>query len=125
MKNHHIHKCSQFKVQESGLLCWEIKTILPERIRMYTYFVTIAIMAFLACSCNFTGNLKEIKADELKNIIDEKSRVLIVDNRSSNEYKNMRIPGAINIPQEQFQILDTLLPGDKSFPIVFYCRGIG
>jgi predicted sulfurtransferase len=80
---------------------------------------------FFAVSCELTDDFKEIKAEELKKMMDEKAPFLLVDTRSEYEYRDVRIPGAINIPQEKFRILDMLLPKDKTFPIIFYCRGSG
>ncbi len=80
---------------------------------------------FFTASCELTDDFKEITALELKKMMDEKAPFLLVDNRSEYEYRDVRIPGAINIPQEKFRFLDELLPKDKTFPIVFYCRGGG
>ena len=76
-------------------------------------------------SCELDGGYKELSADELKKFIDDGPAILIVDNRSEYEYSRGHIPKAINIPQEQFTLLNTLLPKDKGFPVVFYCTGYG
>jgi len=51
--------------------------------------------------------------------------MLIVDTRGEYEYRQGHIPGAINIPQEQFDNIEALMPKDKDMQIVFYCRGFG
>jgi rhodanese-related sulfurtransferase len=81
-------------------------------------------MSFVA-SCELTDDFKVINAEELKKMMDEKVPFLLVDNRTEYEYRDVHIPGAINISQEKFRFLDKLLPEDKAFPIVFYCRGSG
>jgi len=82
-------------------------------------------MMFFAASCELTDDFRVIEAEELKKMMDEKTPFLLVDNRSEYEYRDARIPGAINIPQQKFRFLEELLPKDKTFLIVFYCRGGG
>jgi hypothetical protein len=88
-------------------------------------FLSLLALLIPLVSCELDGNYKELKADELKKLIDDGPAILIVDNRSEYEYSRGHVPKAINIPQERFILLDTLLPKDKSFPIVFYCTGYG
>lgn len=82
------------------------------------------VLLLSAISC-VSPDVRVISADELKKIMSEIAGVVIIDNRTVYEYKQGRIPGAINISQEKFRSLDTLLPKDKDTPIVFYCRGVG
>jgi rhodanese-related sulfurtransferase len=81
-------------------------------------------MSFVV-SCELADDFKVINAEELKKMMDDKVPFLLVDNRTEYEYRDVHIPGAINISQEKFRFLDKLLPEDKAFPIVFYCRGSG
>jgi len=55
---------------------------------------------------------------------DEKA-ALIVDSRpAARRYDIGHIPGAINIPDSQFdKLAPTLLPADKNVEIIFYCQG--
>ena len=76
-------------------------------------------------SCILSEDFKNLKAEELKKMIDEGSKMLIVDTRGEYEYLQGHIPNAINIPQEKFDIIETLLPKNKDMQIVFYCRGYG
>ena len=96
-----------------------------EEKKALTIICILILMGFGIASCELTGDFREVKADDLKKMIDEEAKILIVDNRSEYEYQTSHIPKAINIPQEQFHALKMLLPKDKSFPIVFYCRGSG
>ena len=91
---------------------------------------TILLLSVLAllialASCELEGGYGEVKADELKKLIDSGVPILIVDNRSEYEYSRGHLPKAVNIPQERLFSLDSLLPKDKAFPIVFYCTGYG
>ena len=52
-------------------------------------------------------------------------RVLLVDVRSSEEYRQAHIPGAINIPAERIMAERSRLPKERPAPVIFYCRGLG
>ena len=67
---------------------------------------------------------KIIKTDKLKAVWDAKPNdFLIVDARNPEEYADVHIPGAINIPQNKFVEYTHLLPAEKNTRIVFYCNG--
>jgi rhodanese-related sulfurtransferase len=71
------------------------------------------------------GKIGKISADELKIMIEDGTRFFLVDNRSEYEYRLGHLPGAVSIMRYRFKDLAALLPGDKQFPIVFYCNGMG
>lgn len=51
--------------------------------------------------------------------------VVIIDSRpAARRYDNGHIPGAINIPDTQFDKLKHLLPEDKNKLLIFYCGGL-
>jgi len=87
--------------------------------------ISVALLVLLPAACDLDSNAKKINAEELKRLIAEVPGLVIIDNRSGFEFSYSRIPKAINIPQERFSSLATLLPKDKDTPIVFYCRGHG
>jgi len=70
-------------------------------------------------------NFKSITADDLKNMLDKKEKLVLVDARTSLEYSQGHIPKAVNIPPEKVEVIGTLLPKNKKTLIVFYCRGVG
>ena len=70
-------------------------------------------------------SFKMISTEKLKKLIDEKQKLFLVDARSEFEYRQDHLPGAINIASYRFKDLNTLLPADKDYPLVFYCRGTG
>lgn len=64
-----------------------------------------------------------ITADQVKAMVDQGKKILIVDSRVATEYKESHIPGAINIPTKDMEAHRDKLPKGKNFPIVFYCNG--
>jgi rhodanese-related sulfurtransferase len=84
------------------------------------------VTAFVAVSCNmFTAEFKDVKAEELKGMMDSGTKLLIVDTRIDREYREGRLPGAVNIPPHKFMRIEQYLPREKDTRIVFYCRGFG
>ena len=91
-----------------------------KNVKSFLFVVLLVITA--SCTSSQANN---INAEELKKLMSENTKLLIVDTRTEFEYKQSHIPKAINISQEKFYMLDTLLPQEKDTPIVFYCRGVG
>jgi rhodanese-related sulfurtransferase len=62
---------------------------------------------------------------ELPKDYEVKGTVLLVDSRpAARRYDVGHIPGAINIPDTQFdKLAPAMLPKDKATPIIFYCQG--
>lgn len=66
-----------------------------------------------------------IDTASLKNLLDtEPADVVVVDARNPEEYQEVHIKGAINVPQKKFAEYAHLLPEDKSSQIIFYCNGV-
>ena len=82
----------------------------------------VVLMVTFSCGPSYAN---DVNAEELKKMMSENTRLLVVDTRTEYEYKLGHIPKAINISQEKFYMLETLLPKEKDTPIVFYCRGVG
>jgi rhodanese-related sulfurtransferase len=86
-------------------------------------FLSVCIlMATFSCG---SANANDVNAEELRKMMSENTRLFVVDTRTEFEYRLGHIPKAINISQEKFYMLDSLLPAEKDTPIVFYCRGVG
>jgi len=66
-----------------------------------------------------------ISAKDVKTRMTGKQKVVLIDVRPADEYRAGHIPGAINIYAENMKAEASLLPKDKSTPIIFYCRGAG
>lgn len=65
---------------------------------------------------------KIITAPEVKSMIENDPRVVVINVLSSIEYDGLHITGSINIPIINLTS-SPLLPQDKSTPLVFYCMG--
>ena len=81
---------------------------------------------FLAAMFSYASaaSFKNITADELRDMLDKKT-VVLVDARSGLEYSQGHIPKAVNIPPEKVGLISEFLPKNKKTMIVFYCRGVG
>jgi rhodanese-related sulfurtransferase len=79
----------------------------------------------LLASCGTSQNVKEITPERLKAMMTAGEPLVVIDTRAGFEFEHGRIPGAINVPQEQFPSLRTILPKEKGASLVFYCRGYG
>ena len=91
-------------------------------------FALALLVCFLSTSASAENGQKQsyeiIKTGELKAIWDAKPEdLLVVDTRNPGEYADVHIPGAINIPQKEFDEYCHLLPAEKNTRIVFYCNG--
>jgi len=74
-------------------------------------------------SSNRQANI--ITAEELKTILDTaKYPFVVVDARNPEEYQEVHIKGAINIPVNKFREFKHLLPKEKSEKLIFYCNGV-
>lgn len=61
---------------------------------------------------------------ELKSMMDEKKSFILVDTRTSEEFQEAHIKGAVSIPEKNFETQLSLLPADKNALVVLYCNGV-
>lgn len=70
------------------------------------------------------GHYASVSVDYMKKQIDANTDMVIVDARPKRKkYDKGHLPGAISIPDSQFDKLKARLPQDKSKLLVFYCGG--
>jgi rhodanese-related sulfurtransferase len=70
------------------------------------------------------GNYICVEASYVKKQIDNKAPVALIDSRPKRaKYDKGHIPGAISIPDSQFDELKRNLPQDKNISLIFYCEG--
>jgi rhodanese-related sulfurtransferase len=72
------------------------------------------------------GNLHAVSVAHLKKLMDEKTPMTLIDARpKARKYEVGHIPGAINLPDSQFDKLAAeMLPADKAAALFFYCDGL-
>jgi rhodanese-related sulfurtransferase len=62
-----------------------------------------------------------ISRNELKIKIDQGDKFLLVETLPRTTYQHAHLPGAINLPPDQVQLLAPKLLPDKAADIVVYC----
>lgn len=65
-----------------------------------------------------------LSTDELKALIDAGADLVLIDTRTSEEYQEAHIKGALSIPESTFDVQLSLLPPDRNALIVLYCNGV-
>jgi rhodanese-related sulfurtransferase len=71
------------------------------------------------------AHIREIKADQLAELLKASPAPVLVDVREDNEWDKSRIPGAIHVGRGVLESsIESRVP-QKSTPIVVYCRGGG
>lgn len=70
------------------------------------------------------AGVTEIQVDELFELIENDTDMVLVDARPKSRYDQAHLPGAISIPVPQLKAMKTeLLPADKDTLLIFYCGG--
>ena len=60
----------------------------------------------------------------VKKLIDEKENFVLVDARPGRLFSKGHVPGAVSIPDSEFDKHVDKLPADKAVSLVFYCGGL-
>jgi rhodanese-related sulfurtransferase len=98
------------------------------RILLFTMLCSTFLLAsatLLSAAEPQPAPFKTVTTEELKKLIDSgKDAPLVIDARNPEEYDEVHIKKAINIPVAKLEKDPTLLPADKKQHIVFYCNGI-
>ncbi len=66
--------------------------------------------------------IKRIQAQELKNKMDQKEKLILVDCRELAEWQSGKIPGAIFLPLSEFPEQVESKLKDKNIQIILQCR---
>jgi rhodanese-related sulfurtransferase len=86
-------------------------------------FLIVALLLTSAAAWAQNYNFPNLTADDVAKRIVQSEKLLVVDARTEEEYRQGHIPDAVNISPSQFKLIGNHLPQDKSLPIIFYCRG--
>ena len=98
------------------------------RILLFTIICSIFLLAsaaLLSAAEPQPAPYRTVSTEELKKLIDSgKDAPLVIDARNPEEYDEVHIKNAVNIPVAKLEKDPSLLPADKKQAIVFYCNGI-
>jgi rhodanese-related sulfurtransferase len=71
-----------------------------------------------------TGDYYAVEGSWVQEKIAAMEPAVIIDSRPTKpKYVQGHIPGALSIPDSQYDELKGILPIDKNIPLVFYCGG--
>jgi len=86
-------------------------------------FLFLFSFLFLS-STSVMAQLPVIDAEQLRSYLTGNKKIVLVDSRTSEEYQQAHIPGAINIMPDQMKDKAARLLKDKTALVIFYCRGM-
>ena len=92
--------------------------------KIFAFTIFISCCVFITSLNAATSDYQVITTEELKNMIDIGTEMIVIDARNPEEYQEVHIKGAINIPVKNFAHHEDKLPKNKSAKIIFYCNGI-
>lgn len=81
------------------------------------------LIAFVCSSVFAAVGYNRITAPETKRLLQTEGEALLVMVLSQLEFELHHIPGSVNIPINKME-KSSLLPTDKSNPLIFYCMGV-
>jgi len=84
----------------------------------------LAVVLLSFSSALAAADFAVISTDQLKQFIDQKEKMVLIDARTPAEYQEAHIIGAINIPEKGFEEAKQQLPAEKDALLIFYCNGV-
>lgn len=105
-------------------LCMAIKRSFVE-MRRSGFIAAMAALVVLVSAVAWAEGFKEISAQELKKMLDSRAKMELIDARTTEEYLQGHIPGAVSIDPNKVMFMSGFLPKDKDRLLIFYCRGTG
>ena len=90
--------------------------------RKYSCLLAFCTIVFICTPVLADVGYKQITAPEIKQLMEKDAGVLLVMSLSQLEFEFHHIPGSVNIPIDKMEN-SSLLPTDKSSPLIFYCMG--
>ncbi len=93
---------------------------------IYTVIFSEQLLLSEAETSQQKGDITYLSLEVLRNIIQSKSKILLIDGRSESAYQKGHILGAVNIPYIQHDYFSKQLLADvaRETPIIVYCSGI-
>lgn len=65
-----------------------------------------------------------VSTEMLKDMLDQKKELVLVDARTKEEYQEAHIAPAVNVTERDFEKEAVALPSDKKTLLIFYCNGV-
>jgi len=98
-----------------------IRHLRNRAVSMFTLCLLLAVsLPVFAADAEF----KSVSTEVLKDMIDEKKSLTLIDARTNEEYQQAHIVNAVNIVEKDFEKLAATLPADRGALLVLYCNGI-
>jgi len=91
-----------------------------KKTRMFMFLFGLLVISYTSVMAQFTL----IDAEQLRSYLTGNKKVALVDSRTSEEYQQAHIPGAINIMPDQMRDKAPGMLKDKAELVIFYCRGM-
>ena len=85
-------------------------------------FLSLLLLAGCATPEGPDVSYRQISMEEAVAVMEAETDYLILDVRTSEEFQEKHIPGAINVPNETIKTEDISVLPDKSQLILVYCR---
>ena len=89
-----------------------------KRLFLRAYLMTLVPLLLFTLSI-WAADFPDISTSDLKNKLDAKERVFLLNSESDIEFNSEHIPGAVNIPVGEIKATDKL-PQDKETLIAVY-----
>jgi len=86
--------------------------------------IIFMLFSFFAAPVTAEVDYSVVSTDEVKAMVDQKASFTLIDARTSQEYQEAHIVGAINIPEKNLEGNLGILPADKNSLLVIYCNGV-
>ena len=85
--------------------------------------ILMVMLLLVGCSVPAeSGSYRQINGSDAIAMMEEKTDYIILDVRTAEEFKEKRIPGAINVPNETIATEEIPELPDKEQLILVYCR---
>lgn len=89
--------------------------------KIIPFLMTLLLLAGCGAQSE-ESTYRQVNAEEAATMMEEESSYIILDVRTTEEYSEKHIPGAINIPNETIGTEDIPELPDKEQLILVYCR---
>ena len=90
--------------------------------RLLSGVLSLMLLSSCTASLSSSSGYRQISMDEAVKLMRNEKNYIILDVRRPDEYAKGRIPGAINVPNEEIGTAEISKLPDKSQLILVYCR---